>query len=161
MKVAIVGSGYVGLVTGTCFAEVGIDVVCVDINEKKIENLKEGIVPIYEPGLEEMLLRNMKKGRLQFTTNLEEALKDCKVLFIAVGTPPDEDGSADLKYVLAVAQDCGKYMKEYLVVVTKSTVPVGTAAKLKAAIQKELDKRGETIPSVSYTHLTLPTNREV
>src|SRR5665647_3301473 len=146
MKVAIVGSGYVGLVTGTCFSEVGIDVVCVDINEKKIENLKEGIVPIYEPGLEEMLLRNMKKGRLQFTTNLEEALKDCKVLFIAVGTPPDEDGSADLKYVLAVAQDCGKYMKEYLVVVTKSTVPVGTAAKLKAAIQKELDKRGETIP---------------
>jgi len=146
MKIVIVGSGYVGLVTGTCFSEVGINVVCVDINEKKIENLKEGIVPIYEPGLEEMLLRNMKKGRLQFTTNLEEALKDCKVLFIAVGTPPDEDGSADLKYVLAVAQECGMYLKEYLVVVTKSTVPVGTAAKLKAAIQKELDKRGETIP---------------
>jgi len=146
MKVAIVGSGYVGLVTGTCFSEVGIDVVCVDINEKKIENLKEGIVPIYEPGLEEMLLRNMKKGRLAFTTKLEEALEDCKVLFIAVGTPPDEDGSADLKYVLAVAHDCGRYMKEHLVVVTKSTVPVGTAVKVKAAIQEELDKRGVDIP---------------
>jgi len=146
MKITIVGSGYVGLVTGTCFSEVGIDVVCVDINEKKIENLKEGIVPIYEPGLEEMLLRNVKKGRLEFTTNLEEALEDCKVLFIAVGTPPDEDGSADLKYVLAVAHDCGRFMKEHLVVVTKSTVPVGTAAKVKAAIQEELDKRGVDIP---------------
>src|ERR1035437_5860087 len=103
MKITIVGSGYVGLVTGTCFSEVGIDVVCVDINEKKIENLNEGIVPIYEPGLEEMLQRNVKKGRLEFTTNLEEALEGCKVLFIAVGTPPDEDGSAGLKYVLAVA----------------------------------------------------------
>jgi len=146
MKITIVGSGYVGLVTGTCFSEVGIDVVCVDINEKKIENLKEGIVPIYEPGLEEMLLRNVKKGRLEFTTNLEEALEDCKVLFIAVGTPPDEDGSADLKYVLAVAHDCGRFMKEHLVVVTKSTVPVGTSAKVKAAIQEELDKRGVDIP---------------
>lgn len=146
MKIAIVGSGYVGLVTGTCFSEVGIDVVCVDVNKQKIENLKAGIVPIYEPGLEEMLLRNMKKGRLAFTTNLEEALDDCKVLFIAVGTPPDEDGSADLQYVLSVAHDCGKFMKEHMVVVTKSTVPVGTAVKVKAAIQEELEKRGEDIP---------------
>ena len=146
MKVAIVGSGYVGLVTGTCFSEVGLDVVCVDINEEKINNLKQGIVPIYEPGLEEMLVRNMKKGRLEFSTNLAEALVDTEVLFIAVGTPPDEDGSADLRYVLAVARECGKHMNDYLVVVTKSTVPVGTAAKVKAALQEELDKRGVDIP---------------
>jgi UDPglucose 6-dehydrogenase len=146
MKVAIVGSGYVGLVTGTCFSEVGIDVVCVDINEEKINNLKKGIVPIYEPGLEEMLVRNAKKGRLQFTTDLKEALNDCNVLFIAVGTPPDEDGSADLRYVLSVARDCGKHMQDYLVVVTKSTVPVGTSRKVKAALQEELDNRGVTIP---------------
>lgn len=146
MKVAIVGSGYVGLVTGTCFSEVGIDVVCVDIDAKKIQNLKDGIIPIYEPGLEEMLLRNVKKGRLGFTTNLEEALEDCKVLFIAVGTPPDEDGSADLKYVQAVARDCGRYMNEYLVVVTKSTVPVGTAKIVRAVIEAELKHRGVDIP---------------
>lgn len=146
MKVAIVGSGYVGLVTGTCFSEVGIDVVCVDVDQKKIENLKTGIVPIYEPGLEEMLHRNMNKGRLNFTTNIAEALEDCEVLFIAVGTPPDEDGSADLKYVLSVARNCGKYMKDYLLVVTKSTVPVGTAAKVRAALQDELNKRGASIP---------------
>lgn len=146
MKVAIVGSGYVGLVTGTCFSEIGIDVVCVDIDQKKIDNLKNGIVPIYEPGLEEMLHRNMKKGRLNFTTNIAEALEDCEVLFIAVGTPPDEDGSADLKYVLAVARECGKHMNDYLLVVTKSTVPVGTAAKVKAALQDELSKRGVSIP---------------
>lgn len=145
MKVAIVGSGYVGLVTGTCFSEVGIDVVCVDINEEKIKNLQKGIIPIYEPGLEEMLLRNVKKGRLKFTTSLPDALKDCDVLFIAVGTPPDEDGSADLQYVKAVARECGKHMQDYLVVVTKSTVPVGTAVKVKSAIQKELDKRGVSI----------------
>ncbi|HRG92936.1 MAG TPA: 2-dehydropantoate 2-reductase N-terminal domain-containing protein, partial [Chitinophagaceae bacterium] len=125
MKITIVGSGYVGLVTGACFSEVGIDVVCVDINQQKIENLNKGIIPIYEPGLEEMILRNMKKGRLQFTTNIAEAMTDSEVLFIAVGTPPDEDGSADLKYVLAVAADCGKYMNDYMLVVTKSTVPVG------------------------------------
>jgi UDPglucose 6-dehydrogenase len=142
MKVAIVGSGYVGLVTGTCFAEVGIDVVCVDIDAKKIENLKNGIIPIYEPGLEEMVHRNMKKGRLQFTTSIAEALVDCEVLFSAVGTPPDEDGSADLQYVLSVARDCGKNMNDYLLIVTKSTVPVGTALKVKAAVQEELDKRG-------------------
>ncbi len=145
MKIAVVGSGYVGLVTGTCFAEVGIDVVCVDIDQKKIENLKQGIIPIYEPGLEEMVHRNMKKGRLQFTTNIAEALKNCEVLFSAVGTPPGEDGSADLQYVISVARDCGKNMKDYLLVVTKSTVPVGTARKVKAAIQEELDKRGVSI----------------
>ncbi|MEI6749150.1 MAG: UDP-glucose/GDP-mannose dehydrogenase family protein [Bacteroidota bacterium] len=145
MKVAIVGSGYVGLVTGTCFAEVGIDVVCVDIDQKKIENLKNGIIPIFEPGLEEMVHRNIKKGRLQFTTNIAEALEDCEVLFTAVGTPPDKDGSADLQYVLSVARDCGKNMKDYLLIVTKSTVPVGTAKKVKEALQSELDKRGVTI----------------
>jgi UDPglucose 6-dehydrogenase len=146
MKVAIVGSGYVGLVTGTCFAEVGIDVMCVDIDKKKIENLKNGIIPIYEPGLEEMVHRNTKKGRLQFTTSIAEALEDCEVLFSAVGTPPGEDGSADLQYVLSVARDCGKHMKDYVLVVTKSTVPVGTALKVKNAIQEELDKRGVKIP---------------
>jgi UDPglucose 6-dehydrogenase len=146
MKIAIVGSGYVGLVTGTCFAEVGIDVVCVDIDQRKIENLRKGIVPIFEPGLEEMLHRNMKKGRLNFTTSIAQALNDTEVLFIAVGTPPDEDGSADLKYVLAVAQDCGKYMNDYLLVATKSTVPVGTSAKVKGAIQDELNKRNVSVP---------------
>jgi UDPglucose 6-dehydrogenase len=145
MKVAIVGSGYVGLVTGTCFAEVGIDVMCVDIDQKKIENLKKGIIPIYEPGLEEMVHRNMKKGRLQFTTDIAEALEDCEVLFTAVGTPPDKDGSADLQYVLSVARDCGKNMKDYLLIVTKSTVPVGTAKKVKEALQEELDKRGASM----------------
>ncbi len=145
MKVAIVGSGYVGLVTGACFSEVGIDVVCVDINQKKIEDLKKGIIPIYEPGLEDMIHRNMKKNRLEFTTSIADALKDCEVLFIAVGTPPDEDGSADLKYVLAVARDCGKHMNDYLLVVTKSTVPVGTAEKVRAAIKDELNKRKANI----------------
>jgi UDPglucose 6-dehydrogenase len=145
MKVAIVGSGYVGLVTGTCFAEVGIDVTCVDIDQKKIENLQNGIIPIYEPGLEEMVHRNMKKGRFQFTTNIAEALEDCEVLFIAVGTPPDNNGNADLQYVLNVACDCGKYMKDYLLVVTKSTVPVGSSLKVKQVISEELDKRGSKI----------------
>jgi UDPglucose 6-dehydrogenase len=145
MKVAIVGSGYVGLVTGTCFSEVGIDVVCVDIDKKKIENLRNGIIPIFEPGLEEMLTRNAKKGRLSFTTDIAEALVDCEVLFIAVGTPPDEDGSADLKYVLSVARECGKHINDYLLIVTKSTVPVGTATKVKAAVQEELDNRGVSI----------------
>jgi UDPglucose 6-dehydrogenase len=145
MKIAIVGSGYVGLVTGTCFSEVGIDVVCVDIDRKKIENLRNGIIPIYEPGLEEMLIRNVKKGRLSFTADIAEALIDCEVLFIAVGTPPDEDGSADLKHVLSVARDCGKYLNDYLLIVTKSTVPVGTAARVKGAVQEELDKRGVTV----------------
>ena len=146
MKVAIVGSGYVGLVTGTCFAEVGIEVTCVDIDQKKIANLNQGIIPIYEPGLEDMVLRNMKKGRLKFTTSIAEALEDCEVLFTAVGTPPDKDGSADLQYVLSVARDCGRNMKDYILIVTKSTVPVGTAEKVKQALQEELDKRGVDIP---------------
>ncbi len=142
MKISVVGTGYVGLVTGTCFAETGIDVTCVDVDVTKIENLKKGILPIYEPGLDTILERNVKKDRLHFTTDIEESLKDCEVVFIAVGTPPDEDGSADLKHVLAVARDIGKYMNNYLVVVTKSTVPVGTAKKVKAAVHEELDKRG-------------------
>jgi len=145
MKITIVGSGYVGLVTGTCFSEVGIDVTCVDIDQKKIENLKKGIIPIFEPGLEEMVHRNQKKDRLHFTTNIAEALIDCEVVFIAVGTPPDEDGSADLKYVLGVAAECGRYMKDYLLIVTKSTVPVGTAKMVKSAVQEELTKRNATL----------------
>ncbi|MEM0575486.1 UDP-glucose dehydrogenase family protein [Flavobacterium polysaccharolyticum] len=145
MKITIVGSGYVGLVTGACFSEVGINVTCVDIDRNKIDKLNEGIIPIYEPGLEDMITRNMKKGRLLFTTNIQEALIDSEVLFISVGTPPDEDGSADLKYVLAVARDCGKYINDYLLVVTKSTVPVGTSQKVKEALQEELDKRNVSI----------------
>lgn len=146
MKITIVGSGYVGLVTGACFSEVGINVQCVDVNEAKIENLKKGIVPIYEPGLDKMIVRNMEKGRLQFTASLSEALKDSEIVFISVGTPPDEDGSADLKYVLQVAKDCGKYMNDYTLVVTKSTVPVGTSIKVKNAIQDELQKRKVKVP---------------
>jgi UDPglucose 6-dehydrogenase len=145
MKVAIVGSGYVGLVTGTCFSEVGIDVTCVDTDKNKIENLKKGIIPIFEPGLEEMVHRNMNKGRLHFTTDIKVALVNCEVLFSAVGTPPDEDGSADLQYVLSVARDCGRHMNDYLLIVTKSTVPVGTAVKVKQAVREELDKRGVRI----------------
>jgi UDPglucose 6-dehydrogenase len=145
MKIAIVGSGYVGLVTGTCFAEVGIDVTCVDIDKRKIESLREGKIPIYERGLEEMVQRNMKKGRFRFTTNIEEALDGCEVLFIAVGTPTDQNGDADLQYVLSVAGDCGKYMKNYLLVVTKSTVPVGTSLRVKQVITEELAKRGAAI----------------
>ena len=146
MKVAIVGSGYVGLVTGTCFAEVGIEVTCVDIDQQKIADLSQGIIPIFEPGLDEMVHRNMKKGRLKFTTSLAEALQDCEVLFTAVGTPPDKDGRADLQHVLNVARDCGRHMKDYLLIVTKSTVPVGTAEKARTALQQELDRRGVDIP---------------
>ena len=145
MKIAIVGTGYVGLVSGTCFAETGVDVTCVDVNHKKIEGLKNGIIPIYEPGLEEMVIRNIKENRLNFTTSLESCLDDVEVVFSAVGTPPDEDGSADLKYVLEVARTIGKHMNKYVLVVTKSTVPVGTAKKVRAAIQEELDKRGLNI----------------
>ena len=145
MKVLIVGSGYVGLVTGTCFAEVGIDVTCVDIDKEKIEKLKQGISPIYEPGLEVMLHRNIEKGRLQFSDNLAESLTDADVVFSAVGTPPDEDGSADLQYVIDVARTVGKNIKRHVLVVTKSTVPVGTAKKVRRAIQEELDKRGAKI----------------
>lgn len=145
MRISIIGTGYVGLVTGTCFAEVGIDVTCVDIDKKKIENLKKGIIPIYEPGLDDMVHRNSQKGRLHFTTDLAESLKDCEVIFNAVGTPPDEDGSADLQYVLSVAHEIGKHMNDYIMVVTKSTVPVGTALKVKAAIQEELNKRNSDL----------------
>ncbi|WP_455613791.1 UDP-glucose dehydrogenase family protein [Bacteroides congonensis] len=142
MKIAIVGTGYVGLVSGTCFAEIGVNVTCVDTDSEKIESLQKGIIPIYENGLEEMVLRNMKAKRLKFTTSLESCLDDVEVIFSAVGTPPDEDGSADLKYVLEVARTIGRNMKQYKLVVTKSTVPVGTAGKVRAVIQEELDKRG-------------------
>ena len=145
MKIAIVGTGYVGLVSGTCFAEIGVDVTCVDTNSEKIESLQKGIIPIYENGLEEMVLRNMKAKRLKFTTSLESCLDDVEVIFSAVGTPPDEDESADLKYVLEVARTIGRNMKQYKLVVTKSTVPVGTAPKVRAVIQEELDKRGVKI----------------
>lgn len=145
MRIAIVGTGYVGLVTGTCFAEMGTEVYCVDVDVNKIESLKRGVIPIYEPGLEEMVLRNMQAGRLHFTTDLKECLDQVEVLFCAVGTPPDEDGSADLKYVLAVAHEVGQYMNQYILVVTKSTVPVGTAQKIKQAIREELDRRGVDI----------------
>ncbi|MBS6577351.1 UDP-glucose dehydrogenase family protein [Parabacteroides goldsteinii] len=145
MKIAIVGTGYVGLVTGTCFAEMGTEVFCVDVNTEKIENLKKGIIPIYEPGLEDMVHRNQQAGRLHFTTDLTECLGEVEVLFSAVGTPPDEDGSADLKYVLEVARTVGRNMKKHILVVTKSTVPVGTAKKVRRAIQEELDKRGVEI----------------
>ena len=145
MKIAVVGTGYVGLVTGTCFAEIGVDVVCVDIDAEKIARIERGDIPIYEPGLDEMVIRNMKAGRLRFATDLSACLDGVEILFSAVGTPPDEDGSADLRYVLDVANSVGRYMTDYLVVVTKSTVPVGTARKVKAAIQSELDKRGEKI----------------
>ncbi len=146
MNIAIVGTGYVGLVSGTCFAEMGVNVTCVDIDENKIERLKKGEVPIYEPGLDEMVLRNNREGRLNFTTDLAQIIDDVEVVFSAVGTPPDEDGSADLQYVLAVARTFGRNIKKYTVLVTKSTVPVGTAAKVKAAITEELAKRGEEIP---------------
>jgi len=145
MKIAIVGTGYVGLVTGACFAEMGLNVVCVDIDKKKISNLKEGIMPIYEPGIKELVDKNVAEGRLSFAIALEEVLDNVSVVFSAVGTPPDEDGSADLKYVLDVARTVGRNMKDYVLLVTKSTVPVGTAPKVKAAIKEELTKRGVEI----------------
>lgn len=146
MNIAIVGTGYVGLVSGTCFAEMGSHVTCVDVDAQKIEKLQNGIMPIYEPGLEELVKRNAEVGRLKFTTDLTEVLDDVEVVFSAVGTPPDEDGSADLKYVLAVARQFGQHINKYTILVTKSTVPVGTAKKVKAAIQEELDKRGVSVP---------------
>ena len=145
MRITIVGTGYVGLVTGACFAEVGIDTNCIDIDEKKINNLKKGILPIYEPGLEEIVKRNVTKFRLHFNTNLKESLKDSLVVFIAVGTPPGEDGSADLKYVLAVAKEIGQNINEYKIIVTKSTVPVGTAKKVRETIQQQLQLRNKSI----------------
>ena len=146
MRVAVVGTGYVGLVSGTCLAESGITVTCVDIDKDKISKLKDGIIPIYEPGLSELVLDNVEKDRLRFSTSLKESIVDCDALFIAVGTPPDEDGSADLTYVLNVAHEVGQYINDYIVVVTKSTVPIGTSHKVKAAIQEELDKRNAGIP---------------
>lgn len=145
MNIAIVGTGYVGLVTGTCFAEIGVDVTCVDVDEQKIGKLEQGEIPIYEPGLKELVLKNCKAGRLHFTTSLESVLDKVQVIFSAVGTPPDEDGSADLKYVLQVARTIGSHMNDYKLVVTKSTVPVGTAKKVRHTIQEELDKRGVSI----------------
>jgi len=145
MNIVVIGTGYVGLVTGTCFAEMGNNVVCVDIDKEKIEGLKKGIIPIYEPGLEGMVLKNYKNKTLDFSTDLKEALKNAEVAFIAVGTPMSEDGSADLQYVLAVAKDIGKYMQHYIVIVDKSTVPVGTADKVSRTIKNELEKRGVDI----------------
>ena len=145
MKIAVVGTGYVGLVTGTCLAEVGTDVTCIDIDIHKIENLKNGIMPIYEPGLEAMVTRNFNKGKLHFSTQISESIQGADVAFIAVGTPPGEDGSADLQYVLKVASQIGANINSYVVVVTKSTVPVGTAEKVRSAVQAELDKRGVSI----------------
>lgn len=146
MKIAIVGTGYVGLVSGACFSEMGVEVTCVDIDQQKIDHLKAGRIPIYEPGLEEMVNRNYREGRLKFTTDLKECLNDVEAVFSAVGTPPDEDGSADLSYVMNVAREIGSAMNKYLVVVTKSTVPVGTAQKVKATIREELRRRGVDIP---------------
>lgn len=145
MNIAIVGTGYVGLVTGACFADTGVNVTCVDVDENKVEALKQGRVPIYEPGLDELVAKNYKAGRLKFTTSLEEVLNGQDVVFCAVGTPPDEDGSADLKYVLQVARTIGQNLNKYLVVVTKSTVPVGTASKIRNAINEELAKRGADV----------------
>ena len=146
MNIAIVGTGYVGLVSGTCFAETGVNVTCVDVDEKKIERLTNGEIPIYEPGLDQMVLKNVKAGRLKFTTDLASILNEQEIVFISVGTPPDEDGSADLKYVLQVAKTIGENLNQYLVVVTKSTVPVGTARKVRATIEAELKKRDADIP---------------
>src|SRR5450631_3879107 len=136
MKIAVVGTGYVGLVTGTCFAETGNDVICVDIDAGKVQKLANGQITIYEPGLEKLFLRNLKEDRLKFTTDLESGVKDAVIIFLALPTPPGEDGSADLKYVLGVAEDLGKIIKDYKVIVDKSTVPVGTADKVKAAVAK-------------------------
>ncbi|MCA4531117.1 UDP-glucose/GDP-mannose dehydrogenase family protein [Bacteroides xylanisolvens] len=146
MDIAIVGTGYVGLVSGTCFAEMGANVTCVDVNESKIRSLLNGEIPIYEPGLDEMVFRNHREGRLNFTTDLATCLDTVDIVFSAVGTPPDEDGSADLQYVLAVAREFGKNIKKYTILVTKSTVPVGTAKKVKKTIKEELEKRGVDVP---------------
>ena len=146
MKIAIVGTGYVGLVSGACFAEMGIDVTCVDIDSVKIKNLINGIIPIYEPGLEQIVKRNVAEGRLHFTTDLADCIDGVSAVFCAVGTPPDEDGSADLKYVLDVARTFGRNINKYTILVTKSTVPVGTSAKIKAEINRELAERGMSVP---------------
>lgn len=145
MKTLIIGTGYVGLVTGTCFAETGIDVVCVDIDQEKIDKLNQGIIPIYEPGLESMVRRNLDKNRLAFSTSIQDNLRDIEAVFIAVGTPPGEDGSADLSHVISVAREIGRHMENYLVIVTKSTVPIGTSGKVKEIVQEELDRRGISV----------------
>ncbi|TVP77519.1 UDP-glucose/GDP-mannose dehydrogenase family protein [Thioalkalivibrio sp.] len=145
MNLTVIGTGYVGLVTGTCFAEMGHSVTCVDVDSRKVENLKKGVLPIYEPGLDAMVERNAGEGRLTFTTSLPEAMQSSDVFFIAVGTPPGEDGSADLQYVLAVAREIGAHMDRYAVVIDKSTVPVGTAERVRAAIDEQLERRGRTI----------------
>jgi UDPglucose 6-dehydrogenase len=145
MEISVIGTGYVGLVSGTCFAQMGNTITCVDVDETKIEGLKQGIVPIYEPGLEEMVLNNYKKKTLDFTTDAQKAIENSKIVFIAVGTPMGDDGSADLQYVLSVAKSIGTYMNRYMIVVDKSTVPVGTAEKVRAVIQAELDARGSDL----------------
>lgn len=146
MNIAVVGTGYVGLVSGACFAEMGVNVTCVDIDKKKIERLRRGEVPIYEPGLDEIVSRNSREGRLGFATSLQEVIDGVEVVFIAVGTPPDEDGSADLRYVLEVAREFGRSVKRYTLLVTKSTVPVGTSAKVRRAVLDELEARGVAVP---------------
>ena len=146
MRIVVVGSGYVGLVTGACFAESGVNVTCVDVDQEKIRQLKEGAIPIYEPGLENMIRRNVEKNRLIFTTDLKEGIDGSEVIFIAVGTPPGEDGSADLRHVLEVAKEIGRTITSHIAVVTKSTVPVGTSEKIRETIQKELDRRKVSIP---------------
>ncbi len=145
MEIAIIGTGYVGLVSGACFADTGVNVTCVDIDEQKIDRMRKGEIPIYEPGLDELVLKNIQAGRLRFSTSLGEVMSEQQMIFIAVGTPPDEDGCADLQYVLQVAETIGKHLDHYMVVVTKSTVPVGTASKIRATIQHELEVRGVDI----------------
>ena len=150
MRIAVVGTGYVGLVAGTCFAESGNTVTCIDIDEKKIENLKKGILPIYEPGLEELLKRNVNDGRLHFTTNYEDCISTAQVVFIAVGTPPGEDGSADLQYVVAAAETVAAHMEQYTVVVDKSTVPVGTADMVHAAMKAKTEVEFDVVSNPEF-----------
>lgn len=150
MKIAVVGTGYVGLVTGTCFAETGNEVTCVDIDPVKVQKLSGGEITIYEPGLEKLFLRNLKEGRLKFTTNLEEGVMDAQVIFLALPTPPGEDGSADLKYILGVADDLGKIIKDYKIIIDKSTVPVGTADKVKAAIEKNYKGKFDVVSNPEF-----------
>ena len=145
MKIAVVGTGYVGLVTGACLSDLGNNVWCVDVNEEKINALKNGEIPIYEPGLEDLVMNNFKAGTLKFTTKIHQALADSDICFIAVGTPMGEDGSADLHYVLGVAESIGQYMDHHMYIIDKSTVPVGTAQKVRAKVQEELDKRGSSL----------------
>ncbi|MBD0333411.1 MAG: UDP-glucose/GDP-mannose dehydrogenase family protein, partial [Chitinophagaceae bacterium] len=150
MKIAVVGTGYVGLVTGTCFAETGNTVTCIDINEKKVNKLLAGIITIYEPGLEKLFQRNTKEERLHFTTNLQEGIKDADIIFLALPTPPGENGSADLKYVLSVAEEIGKLLSGYKVIVNKSTVPVGTTLKVHDAIKKNYSGEFDVVSNPEF-----------